>query len=73
MDGDLDKVLITEKRSQVGIHGKRIFRAPNGSQAHDPPKYGLDVLTTELWETRGERGHIVGSLGILEGHGFDSR
>ena len=24
-------------------------------------KYRLDVLTTELWETRGEQGHILGS------------
>ena len=24
-------------------------------------KYRLDALTTELWETRGEQGHILGS------------
>ena len=24
-------------------------------------RYRLDALTTELWETRGEQGHILGS------------
>ena len=27
--------------------------------------YRLDALTTELWETRGEQGHILGSYMCL--------
>ena len=40
---------------------KKIFLSPNGSRTHDLPEYRLDALTTELWETRGEQGHILGS------------
>ena len=42
---------------QVEILRKRIFRAPSGSRTHDLPDTGLDALTTELWDTRGEQGH----------------
>ena len=50
---------MTEKRSQVEILRKRFFWAPNGSRTHGLPEYRLDALTTELWETRGEQGHIL--------------
>ena len=40
---------------------KTISLSPNGSQTHDLPEYRLDALTTELWETRGEQGHMLGS------------
>ena len=33
-----------------------VFEPPMG-----PFRYWLDALTTELWETRGEQGHILGS------------
>ena len=47
------------KRSQVEILGKRIFWVPNGSPTPWPSRYWLHALTTELWETRGEQGHVV--------------
>ena len=51
-----------KKRFQVEILRKRIFRAPNGSRTHDLPDTGqLNTLTTELWDTRGEQGHLLGS------------
>ena len=46
---------------QAEILRKRFFWAPNGSRTHDLPEYQLDALTTELWETRGEQGHLLGS------------
>ena len=50
-----------KEHSQVKILRKKIFWAPNGSQTHDlPDTYRLDALTAELWETRGEQGHILG-------------
>ena len=45
----------------LSILRKIIFWAPNGSRTHDPPEYQLEALTTELWETRGEEDHILGS------------
>ena len=47
--------------SQVDILRKKIFWAPNRSGTHDFPEYHLDALTTELWETRGEQGHMLDS------------
>ena len=40
---------------------KDFSEPPTGSRTHDLPEYRLDALTTELWETRGEQGHILGS------------
>ena len=54
-----------KKRSQVELLRKRIFWGPNGSRTHDLSRYRLDALTTELWETRSEQGHILGSCVYL--------
>ena len=51
----------TVKCSQVEYSEKRFSEFPNGSRTHDLPEYRLDALTTELWGTHGERGHILGS------------
>ena len=39
------------------ITHKKNFLSPNPW----PSRYRLDALTTELWETRGAQGHILGS------------
>ena len=39
-----------------------MFRAPSWNRTHDLPDYRLDALTTELWETRGEQGHIGSNM-----------
>ena len=52
---------LTEKRSQFEILRNKDFRAHNGSRTYELPQYRLDTPTTELWETRGEHGHILGS------------
>ena len=58
----MDKVYITEKHSQVEILRKtENFLGPQWELNLWPSKYKLDGLTTELWETRGEQGHILGS------------
>ena len=48
---------------------KKNALSPNGSRAHDLPEYQLDALTAELWETRGEQGHIPGSYHPLRTRG----
>ena len=35
MDGDLDKVKIMKKRSQIENLGKRLFQAPKGSRTDE--------------------------------------
>ena len=40
---------------------KKNFLSPQRESNPWPSRYQLDCLTTELWETRGEQGHIVGS------------
>ena len=53
-----------EKRSQVeiplGTQKKNLLR-PQLESNPWPSRSRLDALTTELWETRGEQGHILGS------------
>ena len=48
--------LILGKRSQVEILSPEYF---DGSRAQDLPECMLDALTTELWDTRSEQGHIL--------------
>ena len=57
MDCDLDKV----KSSQVKYTEKEFSEPPTGVEPMTFQKYQLDALNTELWETRGEQGHILGS------------
>ena len=40
---------------------KKNFLSPQRESNPWPSRYRLDTLTTELWETRGEQGHILGS------------
>ena len=40
---------------------KKNFQSPQRESNPWPSRYRLDALTTELLETRGEQGHILGS------------
>ena len=40
---------------------KENFPSPQWESNPWPSRYRLDALNTELWETRGEQGHILGS------------
>ena len=50
-----------EKCSQVKYSEKDFPSSPTGVEPMTFQKYRLDALTTELWGTHGERGHILGS------------
>ena len=43
--------------------GKRFSQVSKGSQTHDHPDTSWNALTTELWATHGEPGHILGPYG----------
>ena len=42
-------------------YSEKEFSEPPTGVEHMTSRYRLDALTTELWETRGEQGHILGS------------
>ena len=61
---EINCVFFTEKCSKVDILRKRFSQPPVGVEPMTFQKYWLDALTTELWETCGEQGHILGSCSI---------
>ena len=48
---------IMEKCSQDEILRKELFERPKGFEPTTFQKYRSDVITTEVWKTRGEQGH----------------
>ena len=61
--GSMDKS--NKRNNEEGFSGrntqrKKISEPPTGVERMTS-RYRLDALTTELWETSGEQGHILGS------------
>ena len=50
------KIKMNEKAFSSRITQKNKY--PNGGWNHDLPEYQLDALTTELWRTRENQGHV---------------
>ena len=44
------------------------FPSPRWESNPRPSRYCLDALTTELWGTHREQGHILGDIGRILGH-----